>query len=233
MKKTDYRIIKKPTKKEDPAPIVYNLDDVTIPPDYPQPPKPGPKPPVPPHPDPKPPEPPHPGPKPPVPPVPPPHPVPVGEVVFANGLEEHHRTVSVQVSPDSMQYMAATPHGVTIKKLLDKVERQNKEIAEMASIIVDMKSQINQLTGSVKPSAIMKNIADNSELFGLDENGELIVNLGGGLAADDGKVVVDFDESLALDDTGKIGLDFDETMEVNDGKVGVTGVWGEFNSDRN
>lgn len=231
MKKTDYRIIKRPVKKEDPAPIVYNLDDVTIPPDYPQPPKPhpGPKPPVPP-------VPPHPGPKPPVPPlppVPPPQPVPVGEVVFANGLEEHHRIVKVRVSPDSMQYMAATPNGVTIRKLLDRVERQNREIAEMASIIVDMKSQINQLTGSVKPSAIMKNIADNSELFGLDENGELIVNLGGGLAADDGKVVVDFDESLALDDDGKIGLDFDDTMSVNDGKVGVTGVWGEFNSDRN
>lgn len=222
MKKTDYRIIKKPTKKEDPAPIVYNLDDVTIPPDYPQPPKPGPRPPVPPHP----------GPKPPIPPVPPPHPVPVGEVVFANGLEEKHNVVSVKVSPDSMQYMAATPFGITIKRLIERIERQNREIAEMASIIVDMKSQINQLTGSVKPSAIMKNIADNSELFGLDDNGELIVNLGGGLIADDGKVVVDFDESLALDDDGKIGLDFDDTMEVNDGKVGVSGVWGEFNSDR-
>lgn len=230
MKKTDYRIIKKKDKKEPLAPIVYYRDDATIPPDYPQPPHPGPKPPCPPvPPGPEPPVPPvPPGPEPPVPPVPPGPKPPIIDVVFGDGLEVRGKTVSVKVNSNSMRYMTVNEYGISIKRLIEKLEKQNKEIAEMASIIVDLKSQINKLTGSVKPSTIIQNIVDNSDLFSLDEKGELTINVGGGLTTDDGKVKLDYDESLAINETGKVGVDFDETMEITDNKLGVTGTWGEY-----
>lgn len=212
MKKTDYRVIKKRDKKEPTSPIVYYRDDATVPPEYPQPPKPCDRP-----------NRPHPRPEP----EPEPQPSVYG-VVYGDGLTVDGNTVSVNVCRDSSKHMTVDRHGLSIKSIIDRLDKHNREIAEMASIIVDLKSQINKLTGGVKPSAILNNIVNNSDIFEIDENDELTIKLGNGLATVDGKVIIDHNETLIMDNSGKVGVDFDDTLELNDNKLGASGVWGEF-----